>query len=36
LKKSWRIQIDTNQQLKKWLHRWRSVIDHSMKQVTTA
>ena len=24
---------DTNQQLKKWLLRWRPVIDHSMKKV---
>ena len=24
---------DTNQQLKKWLLRWRPVIDHSMKRV---
>jgi ABC-type uncharacterized transport system ATPase subunit len=24
---------DTNQQLKKWLMRWRPVIDHSMKRV---
>ena len=24
---------DTNQQLKKWLTRWRPVIDHSMKRV---
>ena len=24
---------DTNQQLKKWLNRWRPVIDHSMKKV---
>jgi hypothetical protein len=24
---------DTNQQLKKWLLRWKPVIDHSMKQV---
>jgi hypothetical protein len=24
---------DTNQQLKKWITRWRPVIDHSMKQV---
>jgi hypothetical protein len=24
---------DTNQQLKKWLLRWRPVIDHSMKWV---
>ncbi|OEU11118.1 hypothetical protein FRACYDRAFT_246229 [Fragilariopsis cylindrus CCMP1102] len=24
---------DTNQQLKKWLNRWRRVIDHSMKRV---
>jgi hypothetical protein len=24
---------DTNQQLKKWLIRWRLVIDHSMKRV---
>jgi hypothetical protein len=23
----------TNQQLKKWLLRWRPVIDHSMKKV---
>jgi hypothetical protein len=23
----------TNQQLKKWLMRWRPVIDHSMKKV---
>ena len=23
----------TNQQLKKWINRWRSVIDHSMKRV---
>ena len=24
---------DANQQLKKWITRWRSVIDHSMKRV---
>ena len=24
---------DTNQQLKKWINRWRPVIDHSMKRV---
>ena len=24
---------DTNQQLKKWINRWRRVIDHSMKRV---
>jgi hypothetical protein len=24
---------ETNQQLKKWIHRWRPVIDHSMKRV---
>jgi hypothetical protein len=24
---------DTNQQLKKWITRWRPVIDHSMKRV---
>ena len=24
---------DTNQQLKKWLTRWKPVIEHSMKQV---
>ena len=24
---------DTNQQLKKWINRWRQVIDHSMKRV---
>ena len=24
---------DTNQQLKKWLLRWKLVIDHSMKRV---
>jgi hypothetical protein len=24
---------DTNQQLKKWMTRWRPVIDHSMKRV---
>ena len=24
---------DTNQQLKKWINRWREVIDHSMKRV---
>jgi hypothetical protein len=24
---------DTNQQLKKWLLRWKPVIDHSMKRV---
>ena len=24
---------DTNQQLKKWLLRWRPVIDHGMKRV---
>jgi len=24
---------DTNQQLKKWMNRWRPVIDHSMKRV---
>jgi hypothetical protein len=24
---------DTNQQLKKWLNRWKPVIDHSMKRV---
>jgi hypothetical protein len=24
---------DTNQQLKKWILRWRPVIDHSMKRV---
>ena len=24
---------DMNQQLKKWLTRWKSVIEHSMKQV---
>jgi hypothetical protein len=24
---------DANQQLKKWLMRWRPVIDHSMKRV---
>ena len=24
---------DTNQQLKKWLTRWKPVIDHSMKRV---
>jgi hypothetical protein len=24
---------DTNQQLKKWMLRWRPVIDHSMKRV---
>jgi hypothetical protein len=24
---------DTNQQLKKWINRWRTVIDHSMKRV---
>ena len=23
----------TNQQLKKWINRWRPVIDHSMKEV---
>ena len=22
---------DTNQQLKKWINRWKPVIDHSMK-----
>jgi hypothetical protein len=26
-------QEDTNQQLKKWLLRWKPVIDHSMKRV---
>ena len=24
---------DTNQQMKKWLTRWRPIIDHSMKRV---
>jgi hypothetical protein len=24
---------DTNQQLKKWMHRWKPVINHSMKRV---
>jgi hypothetical protein len=24
---------DMNQQLKKWIYRWRPVIDHSMKRV---
>jgi hypothetical protein len=24
---------DTNQQLKKWLNRWKPVVDHSMKRV---
>jgi hypothetical protein len=24
---------DTNQQLKKWILRWKPVIDHSMKRV---
>jgi hypothetical protein len=24
---------DTNQQIKKWLTRWKPVIEHSMKQV---
>ena len=24
---------ETNQQLKKWITRWRPVIDHSMKRV---
>jgi hypothetical protein len=24
---------DTNQQIKKWLTRWRPVLDHSMKRV---
>ncbi|OEU19127.1 hypothetical protein FRACYDRAFT_237419 [Fragilariopsis cylindrus CCMP1102] len=26
-------RADTNQQLKKWINRWRPVIDHSMKRV---
>jgi hypothetical protein len=25
--------VDTNRQLKKWLTRWKPVIDHSMKRV---
>ncbi|OEU08500.1 hypothetical protein FRACYDRAFT_249954 [Fragilariopsis cylindrus CCMP1102] len=32
--KTLKIRLEaTNQQLKKWINRWRSVIDHSMKRV---